>query len=251
MKKPRLGPRTDAASQASVPRSPVGVPVDVPRPPVEGPRPTRAEVRSAKDLQPLPQLAVTPMAPVPKPPMLLPTAKARPISLAELRATMRPPPPSSSSSTAVEGFSKAVRRVMVAEGTIPQVPAPPKSTRVHPKDQPPKAKVTPPQAPPGVEIDWNDASHVHAEKYFAFMYGKAFHERGPPGPTDGGPTEWRNQKWRDRGERWGNNGGRFKAFWGAFHSPANKALPYPVRRATAVRAAQAAGEGYPEERPPR
>ena len=31
--------------------------------------------------------------------------------------------------------------------------------------------------------------------------------RGPVGPADGGPTEWRGQKFREGSQRWGNRGG--------------------------------------------
>ena len=53
---------------------------------------------------------------------------------------------------------------------------------------------------------------IEIEKHITFMYGKKFADRGPPPPAEGGPEQWRHQKWRESGNRWGNRGGKNKHF---------------------------------------
>ena len=60
-------------------------------------------------------------------------------------------------------------------------------------------------------INWNDPATIEIEKSITFAYGRKFKERGPPGPSEGGPTEWRFQKWRESSGRWGNRVGKNKA----------------------------------------
>ena len=72
------------------------------------------------------------------------------------------------------------------------------------------AGVVPPTA-----IDWNDPATIEIEKRITFTYGRKFKDRGPPPPAEGGPEQWRHQKWRESGGRWGNRGGKNKLFWNA------------------------------------
>ena len=96
-------------------------------------------------------------------------------------------------------------------------------------------------------FDWNSDGAVEAEKYFAFIYGKAFHERGPPPPKEGGPETWRGQAWREEGQRWGNRGGGCRNFWFAYHSTF-KDLPPDERWAAAADKALREGGRVPEDR---
>ena len=65
------------------------------------------------------------------------------------------------------------------------------------------------------KLDWNQPVVVKLEKALILKYGvpRKFRERGPPGPEAGGPNQWRCQKWRTGSERWGNSGGKNKAWW--------------------------------------
>ena len=57
---------------------------------------------------------------------------------------------------------------------------------------------------------------IEIEKQITFAYGAKFKDRGPPAPSEGGPEQWRHQKWRESGNRWGNRGGKNKHVWTAF-----------------------------------
>ena len=83
------------------------------------------------------------------------------------------------------------------------------------------AGVVPPTAmdwnDPATAIDWNDPATIEIEKQITFMYGRKFANRGPPAPAEGGPEQWRQQKWRESGNRWGNRGGKHKHYWTSVH----------------------------------
>ncbi|CAK0827787.1 unnamed protein product [Prorocentrum cordatum] len=59
-------------------------------------------------------------------------------------------------------------------------------------------------------VDWNDPAVINVEKALVleFKCHKKFKARGPPGPLQGGPKEWRGQAWRAKSGRWGPRGGR-------------------------------------------
>ncbi len=59
-------------------------------------------------------------------------------------------------------------------------------------------------------IDWNSPEVIQIEKALIFELGwkKKFRDRGPPGPSEGGPQQWRGQVWRPTTERWGSRGGK-------------------------------------------
>ena len=61
-----------------------------------------------------------------------------------------------------------------------------------------------------LSVDWNDPAVINVEQtlIFEFKYHKKFKHRGPPGPLQGGPKEWRGQPWREKTGRWGSRGGR-------------------------------------------
>ena len=82
--------------------------------------------------------------------------------------------------------------------------------------EPTPLEPTPKRGSPGTPIDWKDPSTIEIEKQITFAYGAKFKDRGPPAPSEGGPEQWRHQKWRESGNRWGNRGGKNKHVWTAF-----------------------------------
>ena len=85
------------------------------------------------------------------------------------------------------------------------------------------------------DLDWNDPLTINLEKALICKYGlpRKFKERGPPGPEEGGPRKWRGQKWRDDSKRWGNRGGRDKAYRTWLHGGGKeRGEPMPPRRKT-------------------
>ena len=68
------------------------------------------------------------------------------------------------------------------------------------------------------KIDWDSAMAIEIEKQITFHYGAKFKERGPPGPDDGGPQNWRGQQWREGSKRWGNRGGKKAAEISAWYA---------------------------------
>jgi hypothetical protein len=65
------------------------------------------------------------------------------------------------------------------------------------------------------DIDWNSPEAIRIEQTIAFTYGRKFKDRGPPAPSEGGPSVWRHQAWREQSGRWGNRGGRKREFYDA------------------------------------
>jgi hypothetical protein len=92
--------------------------------------------------------------------------------------------------------------------------------------QPPAVVVRPSQVPRP-----SRAPHRPSEEEFAELQEEAVQAtelgikwsmRGPAGPKEGGPEQWRGQAWRardgaDGGGRWANRGGAHKKYWASFY----------------------------------
>ena len=53
------------------------------------------------------------------------------------------------------------------------------------------------------------------EQALAASHGVPWKERGPPGPAEGGPEVWRNQRYRAGSNRYANRGGKQRAYFQA------------------------------------
>ena len=64
-------------------------------------------------------------------------------------------------------------------------------------------------------LDWNSPRVRKIERLLIFKLGLVlkFKQRGPPGPEEGGPKRWGGQVWRKEAGRWGNRGGKNKAYY--------------------------------------
>ena len=71
------------------------------------------------------------------------------------------------------------------------------------------------------DMDWSHPVAIEIAKKITFTYGKKFRDRGPEAPEESGVAEWRGQKWRAHGQRWGNRGGKRLAEWNAFYAGKN------------------------------
>ncbi len=104
------------------------------------------------------------------------------------------------------------------------VPAPP--------SEPPPAELLrpvppPPSEPPEpaepkrksrrLEVPQEELQDLAAERTVSAEMELRWRERGPPGPPQGGPTTWRGQAWREGSQRFGNRGGRLRAWYDAFY----------------------------------
>ena len=74
------------------------------------------------------------------------------------------------------------------------------------------------------ELNWNSRLVINLEKALIFKFGlpRKFRDRGPPPPEEGGPTTWRNQRWRKKSKRWGNRGGHYLDFYNFIHGISNR-----------------------------
>ena len=79
-----------------------------------------------------------------------------------------------------------------------------------------------------------------AEGEVARAMGMSWTERGPPGPNDGGPSEWRGQQWRKGTERWGNRGGVNQQWYQAVYFYKGRGCTYDEAAALA----KGNGKGY-------
>lgn len=125
---------------------------------------------------------------------------AAPIAVANRQ--MPPPTPSTCPPQA------ATRRTSQADAStrpMSQVSA----SSTGPTPAPPLHTSTPPQ----VQLDWNDPKTIAIEKAVTFAYGVKFRDRGPCGPEECGVDQWRGQVWREKGQRWGNRGGRHREYY--------------------------------------
>jgi hypothetical protein len=52
-----------------------------------------------------------------------------------------------------------------------------------------------------------------AERTVAEAFGLSWQERGPPGPSCGGPQTWRGQQFREGSGKWANRGGRNQEYY--------------------------------------
>ena len=58
---------------------------------------------------------------------------------------------------------------------------------------------------------------LRAEQAVANAMGLGWKERGPPGPEQGGPEEWRGQRYRASTGRWANRGGKWRDWYGGLY----------------------------------
>jgi hypothetical protein len=70
-------------------------------------------------------------------------------------------------------------------------------------------------------LDWTDPIVLATESQVAYDLQVPWQERGPPGPNDGGPMLWRNQKYREQSGKWSTRGGKHKDYWNEVHRRMN------------------------------
>jgi hypothetical protein len=70
-------------------------------------------------------------------------------------------------------------------------------------------------------LDWTDPVVLATESQVAYDLQVPWQERGPPGPNDGGPMLWRNQKYREQSGKWSTRGGKHKDYWNEVHRRMN------------------------------
>ena len=63
--------------------------------------------------------------------------------------------------------------------------------------------------------DTSDVAILREEQALAAKTGVPWRERGPPGPAEGGPEVWRNQRHRAGSNRYANRGGKQRAYFAA------------------------------------
>jgi len=68
------------------------------------------------------------------------------------------------------------------------------------------------------DVPAEEIRELKAEGAVAKSLGLKWEQRGPPGPSDGGPATWRGQRYRPNTGQWANNGGRNKEFYTWFYS---------------------------------
>jgi hypothetical protein len=70
-------------------------------------------------------------------------------------------------------------------------------------------------------LDWTDPVVLATESQVAYDLQVPWQQRGPPGPNDGGPMLWRNQKYREQSGKWSTRGGKHKDYWNEVHRRMN------------------------------
>jgi hypothetical protein len=74
---------------------------------------------------------------------------------------------------------------------------------------------------PTLAMDWNNPAVLATERQVAFDLNVPWQQRGPPGPHEGGPVLWRNQKYREQSGKWSTRGGKHKDYWNEIHRRMN------------------------------
>lgn len=120
---------------------------------------------------------------------------------------------SSQASTSQASSSQATQSCGPAPATAARTKAPPIEGAVTKAQPAIRAKAKAASVPVTPEL----LAYYSAERQAAEAAGLKWQARGPPGPADGGPEEWRGQQWRPGSQRWSNRGGTHSQWYSHYH----------------------------------
>ncbi len=63
------------------------------------------------------------------------------------------------------------------------------------------------------EYTASELADLRSERLAAELLEVPWQRRGPPGPKDGGPQQWRGQKFRESTGKWANRGGQWRDYY--------------------------------------
>ena len=78
------------------------------------------------------------------------------------------------------------------------------------------------QGPRRKQYSDDEILSLAAEAEVAKELGVPWKLRGPPPPTEGGPSTWRGQQYRHGSGRWGNRGGKYREYYKMLYSGKGK-----------------------------